>query len=92
MAQRTRRLIGVSLLVGLILFGPGIWHLLDLSFQQYRLERQLAALEARQQALQLEETRLTSDQTYMEGLIRTTFKWAKPGEYVIALEEKDHAR
>ena len=89
MATRTRRLVGLGVVAGLVLFGPGVAHLLSLSFQQYRLDRQLAQLDARHEALQQEEARLTSDPTYVEGLIRTTFKWAKPGEYVISLEPSD---
>ena len=87
METRTRRLVIVGIAAGLILFGPGAWHLVRLSVQQHRLDRQLADLETRDEALRQEEARLGSDPTYVEGLIRTTFKWAKPDEYVIPLEQ-----
>jgi cell division protein FtsB len=61
-------------------------HVLRLSVQRHRLDRRLAELDARHEALLQEQTRLESDPTYVEGLIRSTFKWAKPGEYVIPLE------
>ena len=86
MATRTRRLILVGVVGVLVLFGPGAMHVLRLSVQQHRLDRRLAELDARHEALRQEEARLASDPTYVEGLIRTTFKWAKPDEYVIPLE------
>ena len=89
MAARTRRYLGLSLLAATALFGPGLWQWAGLSVQQHRLDRQLAELERRRDALRQEETRLQSDDTYVEGLIRTTFKWAKPGEYVISLDSSD---
>ena len=86
METRTRRLVVVGIAAGLVLFGPGAWHLVRLSIQQRRLDRQLTELAARHEALRQEEERLASDPTYVEGLIRTTFKWAKPDEYVISLD------
>lgn len=79
---RTRRVIGV---VALCLFGPGTYHLLHLWLVQRRLDRQLADLSVRHEQLLKEQARLQSDPAYVEGLIRSTFKVAKPGEYVIPL-------
>jgi cell division protein FtsB len=70
----------------LVLFGPGAVQWLQLEWRQRRLDRQLAELQAKQQQLIAEEARLRSDPAYVEGLIRTTFKYAKPGELVIPLE------
>lgn len=89
METRTRRLVVIGIAAGLILFGPGAWHLVRLSIQQRRLDRQLTELAARHEALRQEEERLASDPTYVEGLIRSTFKWAKPGEYVLSLGDSD---
>ena len=85
MALRTRWLIGVSVVVGL-LFGPGTVDLVWLTVQQRRLDRQLAQLQATQKQLIAEEARLRSDPAYVEGLIRTTFKYAEPDELVIPLD------
>ena len=84
MAPRTRWLIGVSV-VGL-LFGPGAVDLMRLTVQQRRLDRQLAQLQTTQEQLTAEEARLRSDPAYVEGLIRTTFKYAQPDELVIPLD------
>ncbi|MBI1992145.1 MAG: septum formation initiator family protein [Candidatus Omnitrophica bacterium] len=84
MGKRARWLISVGVL-GLALFGPGTWHLIHLSLLRRRLDRRLAELTAQQERLRQEEARLQSDPSYLEGLIRSTFKVARPGEYVIPL-------
>ena len=85
MAQRPR---GISWAIGagLLLFGPGLVAMARLSWEQRRLDRQLAQLKAAHARLAAEETRLRTDPAYVEGLIRTTFKYAKPGEFVIPLD------
>ncbi|MBI4003544.1 MAG: septum formation initiator family protein [Candidatus Omnitrophica bacterium] len=85
MEKRTHWFIGVGALA-LILFGPGAVWLIRMEFKQRRLDRQLAELKATREQLAAEEARLRSDPAYVEGLIRTTFKFAKPGELVIPLE------
>ncbi len=72
--------------LGLVLFGPGFVDMARLAWRQRQLDRQLVRLNAQQQALRTEEARLRTDPAYVEGLIRTTFKYAQPGEYVIPLE------
>ena len=81
----SRRLLGAGL-VGLVLFGPGLCDWARMSLMQRRLDRRLAALSAERERLTHEQERLTSDPGYVEGLIRSTFKVAQPGEYVIQLE------
>ena len=85
MAARTRWILGASLL-GLVVFGPGVRELIRLSRMQHRLDRRLSALAVEREALAREERRLRSDSTYIEGLIRSTFKVAKPGEYVVPVQ------
>ena len=85
MATRTRWIVGLSL-IALALFGPGFYEWVRLSLEQRRLDRQLAQLAARHEQLVQEQERLQSDPAYVEGLIRSTFKLAKPGEYVIPLD------
>lgn len=85
-ARRIRRRGLVVGLVGAVLFGPGLYELARLSLRQRRLDRELARLSADHERLLRERTRLESDPAYVEGLIRATFKVAKPGEYVIPLE------
>ena len=84
MNRRTRWIAGGSLL-GLVLFGPGMYDLVRQSLTQRRLERQLAALAAEQDRLTQEQDRLEHDPAYVEGLIRTTFKWAQSRELVVPL-------
>ena len=74
-------------LLGLVLFGPGLYDLLRMSIMRRRLDRQLAALSVEQERLKREQERLQSDPAYVEGLIRSTFKLAQPGEYVILIND-----
>ena len=85
MEKRTRWLLGVSV-VGMALFGPGVYEWVRLSLMQRRLERRLAELAAQHKQLAQEQVRFQVDPTYVEGLIRSTFKFAQPGEYVIPLD------
>ena len=80
-----RWILGVSLL-GLLLFGPGLYEIARLSVMQRRLDRQLIALTREHERLAQEQERFHADPTYVEGLIRSTFKMAKPGELVIPLD------
>ena len=84
-SPRARQVLAVSL-VGLVLFGPGAYHLVRLALEQRRLDRRLATLAVQRERLTQEEKRLLSDPTYVEGLIRSTFKLARPGEYVVPLD------
>jgi cell division protein FtsB len=60
-----------------------------MSWEQRRLDRQLAALAEERERLQIEQQRLQTDSTYVEGRIRSTFKVARPGEIVIPLDRSD---
>ena len=73
-------------------FGPSTYHLVRLTILQHRLDRRLAGLVAERARLEQEHDRLKTDPTYVEGLIRSTFKLAQPGEYVIPVDHasKDH--
>ena len=85
-AARFRRWGFWAGLAGLVLFGPGLMDLARLSLRERQLGRELARLSAEHGRLTRERARLESDPAYVEGLIRSTFKLAKPGEYVIPLE------
>ena len=76
-------------LIGLVLFGPGLYEWARLSLAQWRLDRRLTELSQRHDALTQERQRLESDPSYVEGLIRSTFKVAEKGELVIPLETAD---
>ncbi|MBI4353641.1 MAG: septum formation initiator family protein [Candidatus Omnitrophica bacterium] len=72
--------------------GPLLLDLIDVSWKRYTMHRRLQRLEAFHQELTDEQQRLTSDPVYVEGLIRSTFKVAKPNEIVIprdAFNEQD---
>ena len=88
MSARPRWALPLALF-GLLVFGPGMVHLARLSLMQRALDHRLAALSVRQEQLKQEQARLQSDPTYLEGLIRSTFKVAKPGEVVIPVTD-DH--
>ena len=84
---RRRRQLRVAIgLAALALFGPGAYQWARLSLAQRQLDRRLAALSVEHDRLAREQERLQSDPTYVEGLIRTTFKLAQPGELVIPLD------
>jgi two-component sensor histidine kinase len=50
------------------------------------MHRRIQRLEAVHRELTDEQKRLTSDPVYVEGLIRSTFKVAKPNELIIPRE------
>ena len=93
--KRTRRvrrwLLGAGCAMAL-LFGPGVVEWAGLSWRQHQIDRQLARLSAEQVWLTQEQQRLETDPGYVEGLIRTTFKWAQDGELVIPLDEPSGRR
>ena len=68
-------------------FGPGLVAWIGLSWRQHALDRRLATLSAERKRLTQEQQRLETDPGYVEGLIRTTFKWAQKDELVIPLDE-----
>ena len=84
-AHRIRWLLGLSV-AGAVIFGPGLVEWGRLRLRQHRLDRQLAQLEARRESLSRERARLQSDPAYVEGLIRSTFKVAQPGEVVVPID------
>ena len=89
MDTRTRWFLGCGL-ISLAVFGPGAYQLARLSIRQHQLDVRTKALTAEQQRLSGLEGRLRTDPTYVEGLIRTTFKVSQPGEYVIPLPPEPH--
>ena len=89
--QRRNGLLAGAL-IGLAVFGPGTYAWVKLSLEQRRLDGQLARLTVEHAQLTQEQERLQSDSTYVEGLIRTTFKLAKPGEIVIPLDSSSSQR
>ena len=87
-----KRALRWSLGVGLAavaLFGPGLVEWGRLSWRQHQLDRRLARLSAERQRLTQEQQRLEHDPGYVEGMIRTTFKWAQDGELVIPTGEPE---
>ena len=81
-----RVLLGLFVVLGL-LFGPNTYQLIRLYWRERQLDHRLATLSAEQDRLVKEHQRLASDPTYVEGLIRSTFKVAQPGEIVIPLDD-----
>ncbi len=74
-----------------LIFGPGAAQWLRLSWHERALDRRLRELEATHQQLSDEQQRLASDPVYVEGLIRSTFKMAKPGELVVTRSDDPSA-
>ncbi len=70
---------------GVLLAGPGAWHLARLALEERRMDRQLAEVEQSRAQLAAEADRLQHDDIYVESLIRSTFKVSRPGEYVLPL-------
>ena len=86
MDQRQARLIKMGALIAALVIGPGAAQLAWLSWRQHCLTRQQRRLEALYQQLAQEQRRLTHDPVYVEGLVRSTFKVAKPDELVVPLD------
>ena len=84
--EKRARWLGVVILGLALLYGPGVLEQVRLWVQQRQLDRELSRLAAEREQLAAEEGRLKSNPAYVEGLIRSTFKYARPGEYVIPLE------
>ena len=63
-----------------------------LSWRSYRLRRAAQRLQANHDQLIREEQRLTDDPIYLEGLIRSLFKVARPGELVVPLDSSTSQR
>jgi cell division protein FtsB len=84
--QLRRWSLGVGA-ASVLVFGPGLLQWIGLSWRQHQLDRRLASLSAERERLVKEQQRLETDPGYVEGLIRTTFKWAQDGELVIPLDE-----
>ena len=88
--KRRRRVRRWSCAAGLalaVLFGPGMVEWGRLNWQTRRLDRRLAELDQERARLTETRKRLETDPGYVEGLIRTTFKWAQDGELVIRMDE-----
>ena len=85
--KRRQWMIGASVAVAAV-FGPGVVQFVRLSLEQRRLDWRLSQLSAEHERLTQEERRIHTDPTYVEGLIRSTFKLAQPGEFVIPLESR----
>ena len=81
--QRAAWIAGFALMA--LAIGPGLIGQLQLAWQQHCLDRKLRALEQMYSELLKEQERLLSDPVYVEGLTRSTFKLAKPGELVVPL-------
>ena len=82
----------VGLIAVLVVFGPGAIQLAWLSWRQHLLDRKLQTLQTLHENLVKEHDRLTADPVYVEGLIRSTFKVAKPGEVVVPLDSDEKSR
>ncbi len=79
---------GVLIAVAAI-FGPGLAQWVRLSWRERQLDGRLVRLSAERERLTQEQQRLETDPSYVEGLIRTTFKWAQKDELVIPLDGSD---
>ena len=84
--RRERWLAGAA--IALLMCGSSVVWVARLSWQQRDLDRRLSALQAEERRLRDERDRLQHDTTYVENRIRTTFKWARRGEYVIPLSDQ----
>ena len=84
--EKRNRWVWVAVLTAL-LFGPGAYEMVRLSITQHKLDKQLNLLAAKRKQLEQEQQRFKSDDTYVEGLIRSTFKVSQPGELVIPIDE-----
>jgi cell division protein FtsB len=76
-----------AVVLGLLLFGPGLIDSVRMSLKQQALQRRLREVAAETARLEAERQRLQTDPVYVEGLIRRTLKVARKGEFVIPSSE-----
>ena len=88
--RRLRWAIGLGV-AALAVFGQSLYEWVRLSARERQLDRQLTAVTAQHERLAQEQQRLQSDPAYVEGLIRSTFKLAQPGEYVIPIDSNQQS-
>jgi len=87
--RHPRRFVWWAAALVAMLFGPGFYVMARQACRQRALDERLTALEARRVELTKEQERLEQDPTYVEGLIRSTFKVAKEGELVIPTDDAE---
>ena len=85
--KKPRTLVWVLAAAVALLFGPNTYQLIRLYWRERQLDHRLTQLAAEQDRLLKEQQRFASDPAYVEGLIRSTFKVAQPGEIVIPLDD-----
>ena len=83
------RIAFVLVLVVTASLAKDIYWQIQLGRQEKQNQQTLNSLAARYEALSRTHERLMTDDDYVEGLIRSTFKFARPGELVIPLEKSD---
>ena len=86
--RRARLIVALTAAVALVA-GPGLWQGAWMSWREHALATKQRRVEALYRSLQAERQRLSSDPVYVEGLIRSTFKVAKPDEIVLPLDGSD---
>ena len=69
------------------ILGPALVQWAIMCWHDHRLIRQLQRRQTSYESLKAEQEHLRTDPVYVEGLTRTTFKVAKPGELVVPLSD-----
>ncbi len=87
-----RKAAAAGIVIVAALFAPLLIQIARASVEEWRLDRRLAQVQQERARLIEEQRRLNDDPTYVEGLIRSTFKLAKPGEVVIPLPATSSSR
>ena len=75
------------LVAAALILGPTLMQLAIMYWNDWRLSRQLQRRQASYESLKREQERLRTDPVYVEGLTRSTFKVAQPGELVVPLSD-----
>ena len=84
MPKRQHRFL-IALAVAAVV-GPGLWQMAQLAIEQHAMVAKLDHMHTYHHALAREHERLTTDPIFVEGLIRSTFRVAKPNEFVVRLD------
>lgn len=70
-----------------VVFLPDAWHAWQLRNTRVEVDQRLESMDSEFKKYQEQKHRLLSDETYIEGLVRSTFKLARPDEVVIPIRD-----
>ncbi len=87
--EDVRLQVVIVVAVAALALGPGAVQQAVIACKQRKMDHKLAALQRSHEQLLHEHAQLLSNPTYVEGLMRSTFKVAKRDEFVVTIDPSD---